>query len=117
MWDSTFYSDDLTYGVIVTRDGLECHHLVEFEYCNNPKSVSSWVKPNLCAYYVGSSGAEGTIDEHLSIEWKSVIPVCRLCRAYGALPLAIYRKINGVATERRTQHTRLASSQDRKIVV
>ena len=68
-------------------------------------------KRNLCAYCVGSSGAEGTIDEHLSIEWKHVyIPVCRLCRASGALPLARSRTRNGVATERRTQRTRLVSS-------
>ena len=36
-----FDSDDLMYGVIVTRDGLECHHPVEFECYNNPKSVYS----------------------------------------------------------------------------
>ena len=36
-----FDSGDLMYGMIVTRDGLECHHPVEFEYYNNPKSVYS----------------------------------------------------------------------------
>ena len=40
-----FDSDDLMYGVIGTRDGLEYHHPVEFEYYNNAKSVSSWIKP------------------------------------------------------------------------
>jgi hypothetical protein len=30
-------ADALMYGVIVTRDGLECHHPVELEYYNNAK--------------------------------------------------------------------------------
>ena len=37
-----FDADDLMHGVIVTREGLECHHPVEFEYYNNPKATSTW---------------------------------------------------------------------------
>jgi hypothetical protein len=29
-----FDADDFMYGVIVTRDGLECFHPMEFEYFN-----------------------------------------------------------------------------------
>jgi hypothetical protein len=36
-------ADDLMHGVIVTRDGLECHHSVEFEYYSNPKLTVSWL--------------------------------------------------------------------------
>ncbi len=36
-----FDVDDPVYGVIVTRDGLEWHHTIEFEYCNNPKLAVS----------------------------------------------------------------------------
>jgi hypothetical protein len=67
-----FDADDLMHGVIVTREGLECHHHVEFEYYNNPKIVTSWFDANVCAYCAGSSGVEGFSDEHLSLELKSV---------------------------------------------
>ena len=70
-----FDADDLMHGMIVTRKGLESHHHIEFEYHNNPKIVTSWFTANLCAYCAGSPGVEGFPDEHLSLEWKSVLPI------------------------------------------
>ena len=37
-----FDGDDRMHGVIVTRDGLECHHAMEFEYYN-VKIVASYL--------------------------------------------------------------------------
>ena len=104
-----FDGDDLMYGVIVTRDGLECHHAMEFEYYH-VKIVASWFHANLCAYCAGSSGSDGVIDEDLTREWKSVLPVCPTCRADGALPLARTRRRNGAANERRVQRARHVAS-------
>ncbi len=67
--------DDLMHGVIVTREGLEYHHPVEFEYYNNSKLTTSWFDAKLCAYCAGSSGAKVFLDEFLTIEWKSVLPI------------------------------------------
>jgi len=53
-----FDADNLMYGVIVARDGLDCHHPMEFEYFNNPKMVTTWFNARLCAYCAGSSGAQ-----------------------------------------------------------
>jgi hypothetical protein len=36
-----FNVDDLMHGVIVTREGLECHIHIDFEYYNNPKATTS----------------------------------------------------------------------------
>ncbi len=83
------------YGVTVTREGLECHNAVEFEYYNNPKLAVSWFRADLCAYCAGSSGANGFVDDELTIDWKSVLHVCRQCRAKGALPLARIKRRNG----------------------
>ena len=71
-----FDADEIMHGVIVTREGLECHHPVEFEYYSNPKATASWFDATLCAYCAGSSGAKGFVDDHLIIEWKSVLPIC-----------------------------------------
>ena len=43
-----FDADDIMHGVIVTREGLECHHPVEFEYYSNPKQTSAWFDATLC---------------------------------------------------------------------
>jgi len=102
-----FDADDLMYGVILARDGFECHHPMEFEYYNTPKMVTTWFNANLCAYCAGSSGAQGIIDEHLSVEWKSVLPVCQPCYAKGYLPLARTRRRNGGANVRRAQRARV----------
>ena len=48
-------------------------------------------------------------DEELTIEWKSVLPVCRQCRAKGALPLARTRKKNGANNARRATRVRLTA--------
>ena len=101
-------ADDLMHGVIVTRHGLECHHSMEFEYYS-VKIVASWFKPKLCAYCAGLSGSEGIVDEELSLQWKSVLPVCPACSAKGALPLARTRRRNGVVNERRAQRARLVA--------
>ena len=61
----------------------------------------------MCAYCAGSSGAKGFIDEHLTIEWKSVLPVCQQCRADGAIPLARTKRRNGAANGQRARRDRL----------
>jgi len=104
-----FDADDIMHGVIVTREGLECHHPVEFEYYSDPKQTTAWFDAALCAYCTGFSGAKGFIEDHLSIEWKSVLPVCQLCRADGALPLARTKRRNGEANARRAQRDQLTS--------
>jgi hypothetical protein len=54
-----FDADDIMHGVIVTREGLECHHPVEYMNYGNPKLTASWFDASLCAYCAGSSGAKG----------------------------------------------------------
>ena len=97
------------HGVIVTREALECHHSVEFEYYTNPKATASWFDGALCAYCAGSSGAKGFVDEHLTIEWKSVLPICQDCRAHGAIPLARTKRRNGATHAQRAQRDRLTA--------
>jgi hypothetical protein len=63
-----FDADDIMHGGIVTREGLECPHPVEFEYYCNPKLTTYWFDASLCAYCAGSSGAKGFVDDHLHIE-------------------------------------------------
>ena len=79
------------------------------EYYGNPKLKTYWFDAELCAYCAGSSGAKGFIDDHLQIEWKSVLPVCEVCRADGALPLARTKRRNGEANARRAQRDQLTS--------
>jgi len=50
-----FDAYELMYGVIVTRDGLEWHSPVEFEYYNIPNLAVSWFHADPCAYYADSS--------------------------------------------------------------
>ena len=91
-----FDADDLMYGVIVAREGLECHHHMEFEYYNNPKILTSRFTATLLgAYCAGSSREEGFVDEHLCIERKSMLLVCQPCRTKGALPIARSKRRNG----------------------
>jgi len=101
-----FDTDNLMHGVIVTREGLEFHHPVEFEYYNNPKKATSWFDGALCAYCAGSSGANGFVDEHLIIEWKSVLHICQVCRADDAIPLARTKRRNGTTNAQRAQRDR-----------
>ena len=68
-----FDVDDPMYGVILAREGLECHHHVEFEYYNNPKILTSSFNAKLCAC---SAGADGFVDEELNVAWKSALFVC-----------------------------------------
>jgi hypothetical protein len=96
--------------VIVTREGLECHHPVEFEYYSNPKLTTTWFDAKLCAYCAGSSEAKGFLDEHLTIEWKSVLPICQQCRADGAIPLARTKRRNGEANGHRARRDRLMTA-------
>jgi hypothetical protein len=104
-----FDVDDLMYGVIVARDGLECHHHIEFEYYNNTKILTSDIfNSKLRAYCAGASGADGIIDEQLRLMWKSVLHVCQQCRLSRALPIARTKRRNGVANEQRTQRPLLA---------
>jgi len=57
-----FDVDDLMYEVIVAREGLECHHHIEFKYYNNPKISTSIFNAKLCAYCAGASGVDEIID-------------------------------------------------------
>ena len=102
-----FNENDVMHGVIVTREALECHHPVEFEYYGNPKLTSSWLNVALCTYCAGSSGTKGFIDDHLNIEWKSVLVVCQLCRANGVLLLPWTKRRLGEANARLAQCDRL----------
>ena len=61
----------------------------------------------MCAYCAGSSGAKGFVEEHLTIEWKSVLPICKDCRAKGVVPLARTKRRNGAANAKRKQRDRL----------
>ena len=68
---------------------------MKFKYYNTTiKNVAFNV-----AYCAGSSGANGIVDEILSVEWKSVLPLCTSCAASGAIPLTQTRRRNGVATD------------------
>ena len=63
-----FDNDDPMYGVILDREGLECHHNVDFEYYNNPKIIlSSSFNSNVCPYCGGSSGADGFANEESNV--------------------------------------------------
>jgi len=104
-----FDADDMMHGMIFARDGLECHQLIEFEYYNNPKMAVSLFNPIMCAYCAGSSIADGVVDAELSIEWKSLLPVCPACRTDSALPLVISRRRNGSSHDSRAQRARLTS--------
>ena len=80
-----------------------------FEYYNNPKTVTA-ITAKLYAYCANSSGAEGFVDEHLSLEWKSVLHVCLECRAACALPLARTKRRNGASNEHRSRRAGVAAS-------
>jgi len=80
---------------------------VEFAYYSNPKSTTSWFDKELCDYCAGSSGAKGFVEEQLTIEWKSVLPICKDCHADGAIPLARIKRRNGSANAKRGQRDRL----------
>jgi hypothetical protein len=96
-----FDADHLMPWVIVTREGLECPHPVEFEYYS--KAEASWFDATCGAYCAGSSGAKEFVDDNLSIEWKSVLPICQDYRANGALPLAWTKRRNGAINGHRAQ--------------
>ena len=102
--------DNLMYGVITARSGIECHDHVEFEYFGIPVQTAAWFDANLCAYCAGASGLSGFVDEELREEWKSLLPVCQTCRDDGALPLVRTRKRNGAARAKQGQLTRLRQS-------
>jgi len=96
----SFDADDPMHGVIINRNGLECHQPMEFDYYQ-AKVVATWSNANLCAdYCAGSSGAKEYVDERLTQEWRSVLPVCPSCRADGALPFAQTKRRNGEAMHR-----------------
>ncbi len=60
-------ADALMHGVIVTRDGLERHLPVEFEYYNNPK-IDTALTTKSVAYCASSCGGAGFVDEHLNLQ-------------------------------------------------
>ena len=104
-----FDAGDPMHGLILAREGLECHHHVEFDYYNNPKILTSSFNAKLCAYCAGSSGADGFVDEELNVVWKSVLHVCQECRANGALPIVRSRRRNDAHIDKRAQHRRLTA--------
>jgi hypothetical protein len=93
--------------LIISRDGLECPDPIEFEYHIHPYHNAEWFKATMCVFCAGSSRHEGIVDEHLRVEWKSLLPVCQTCRGKGALPLTRTRKRNGLAKARGTETTLL----------
>ena len=99
--------DNPMHGVIIARNGLECHDHVEFEYFSQPYQNAAWYNAKLCAYCAGTSGLDGFVDEELAVEWRSLLPVCQTCRDDGALPLVRTRKRNGSARARQAQTARL----------
>ena len=106
-------SDNKLYGVIiVTRPHVECHDPVEFDYYK--KTTAAWCDSNLCAYCAGGSGNDGTVDESLLVEWKTVLPLCKFCRDQGALPLARYRRRNGAARAKKASKARGISRQEKQ---
>jgi len=64
---------------------------------------------DLGCYCAGSSGAKESIDEVLTIEWKSILPVCQQCCANGALPPARTKRRNGASNGRRASRARLTT--------
>jgi hypothetical protein len=50
-----FDADDPMHWKIITRNELECHRHMEFDYYQ-VKDVANWLNANLCAYCVGASG-------------------------------------------------------------
>lgn len=110
-------ADDAFSTVLFARESLECYDPVEFEYYAQKKqSASDKFLSNLCCYCAGTSvgedgqPCEGIVDESDLIEWKSVLPVCRLCRLQGALPVARCKRRNGSATA--DANARKASRQE-----
>ena len=73
-------------------------------------ATTSWFDGTSCAYCAGSSGAKGFVDENLTIEWKSVLPICQVCRADGAIPLARIKRRNGSANAKRAQRNLLTTN-------
>ena len=61
----------------------------------------------LCAYSAGSYGANGFVDEHLTIEWKRMFLICQDCRANFAMPIARTKRRNGAANGQREESDRL----------
>ena len=106
-----FDADDPMHGVVITRNGLECHQPMEFNYYQ-AKVVAAWFNANLCAYWAGSSGTEGYVDECLTRERKSVLPVCPSCRADDALPIARTRRRNGDAIQRSGRRAHLVPDDE-----
>jgi hypothetical protein len=84
------------------------HHPMEFEYYSLT-IVASWFNPNFCPYCTGSTRSEGIVDEELTQQWKSVLPICPACRAKGALSLVRSRRRYGAVNDRRAQRARLAA--------
>ena len=80
---------------------------------SNPKPTASWFDGSLYVYCSGSSGASEFVDDHLSIEWKSLLPIYQDCRAHDALPLARTKRSNGAVNVHRAQHNRLTADDPR----
>jgi hypothetical protein len=112
----TFDALDTMHGVIITRNGLECHQPMEFDYYQ-AKVVAAWFNDHLCAYCAGSPRTEGYIDERSTQEWRSVLPVCPSCRAGGALPIARTKRRNGDAIQRSGRRAHLVPDDEVEEVV
>ena len=98
-----FDPDHPMYGVIVTRDGITCSATVEPEFYNNPRASEPWRDPALCAYCAGIHGVEGVVDETLLVQYKTVLPLCEVCQAEGALSIVRTKRKNGNATAMQAQ--------------
>jgi len=98
-----FDADHPFYGVLVTREGLVCSGPMEVEYYTHKKQKAPWYHPELCVYCAAGVNSKGYVDDELSVEWKSVLPVCKSCRDEGALLLVRSKKRNGSINARRNE--------------
>ncbi len=100
-----FDVDHPIHGVIIAREGLECHHPMKFiEYYNTTIKIrESAFNASLYAYCAGSSGAKGIVDETLRVKWKSVLPLCTSRTAASAIPLTRTRRRDGATNGQRAK--------------
>ena len=107
-----FDPDHPFHGVIVARESLECHEPVEYEYYTSNKPSATWFDAFLCAYCAGTNGTQGDVDMTLSREYRTVLPVCKVCKDAGALPLARNKKKLGTARVTRDETQQLREARE-----
>ena len=107
-----FDPDHPMHGVIVTRDNITCSTTMERDFYNNPRGLESWRDPTLCAHFAGIHGIEGIVDETLFVQYKTVLPLCEVCQAEGALSSIVRTKRKNGAATAALAHKRKRKPQD-----